>query len=479
MTIWAFPYGDNNMNTAFDLITIGAGSGGLAVAETAAKLGKRVAIVEAHKVGGTCVNNGCVPKKVMWYAANIAHAVDDAGDFGIPAQREETDWKKLISGRENYIHNINDYWNGYVDELEITHIRGHARFTDAHSIEVNGQIYHADHIVIATGGHPIVPPVPGADLGITSDGFFQLEQQPGKVAVIGGGYIGVELAGVLRALGSQVSLVALEDRVLERFDPMISQVLGEEMRKQGIELHPGFQVSGLTRNESGIRISSTKDSKLEGYDCIIWAVGRAPNTRYLNLEKAGVKTLPNGIVPTDDFQNTDVAGIYAIGDITGRTPLTPVAIAAGRKLAIRLFDGQAQARVDYENIASVVFSHPPVATIGLTEREAHEKHQQVNIYQTAFTPMRHALSGHGMKTAMKLICTGTEERIAGIHLIGDNVDEMLQGFAVAVKMGATKADFDDTIAIHPVSSEELVTLRNPRQKLQTAVDNGLEWREAG
>ncbi len=467
------------MNTKFDLITIGAGSGGLAVAETAAKLGKKVAVVEAHKVGGTCVNNGCVPKKVMWYAANLAHAVDDAKDFGIPAKRGKTDWQHLVSGRENYIHHINDYWNGYVDDLNITAIQGHARFIDAHRIEVNGEIYHAKHIVIATGGHPIVPTVPGADLGITSDGFFALEQQPQNVAIIGGGYIGVELAGVLQALGSQVSLVALEDRVLERFDPMISEVLEDEMRKQGIQLQLGFQVAGLSQTASGIKVSSTTGAELEGYDCVIWAVGRAPNTRYLNLEAAGVEAQPNGIIVTDEYQNTNTPGIYAIGDITGRSPLTPVAIAAGRKLAARLFDGQAQARVDYDNIASVVFAHPPVATIGLTETEARTKQESVTIYQTAFTPMRHGLSKQGMKTAMKLVCTGDDERVVGIHLIGDNVDEMLQGFAVAIKMGATKADFDNTIAIHPVSSEELVTLREPHLQPQATIDDGLEWREAG
>lgn len=467
------------MNTTFDLIAIGAGSGGLAVAETAAKLGKKVAMVEADKIGGTCVNNGCVPKKIMWYAANLAHAVDDAGYFGIPAQRSQTDWKQLLAGRDNYIHNISDYWNGYADDLAITTIQGHARFVDAHSIEVNGQIIRAEHIVIATGGHPIVPPIPGAELGITSDGFFTLEQQPQKVAIIGGGYIGVELAGVLKALGSEVSLLALENRVLERFDPMISQVLGDEMRSQGIDLNLGFQVSGLTRTPSGIKVSATSGEELDGYDCVIWAVGRAPNTRYLSLEAAGVETLTTGMIVTDEFQNTNISGIYAIGDITNRSPLTPVAIAAGRKLAARLFDGQTHAKVDYENIPSAVFPHPPVATIGVTEDEVEAKYERVSIYQTAFTPMRHALTERGAKTAMKLICSGEEERIVGIHLIGGNVDEMLQGFAVAIKMGATKADFDNTIAIHPVSSEELVTMHTPHKQLPVAVDDGLEWREAG
>jgi len=468
------------MNTHFDLIAIGGGSGGLAVAEKAAQYGRRVAVIESGRMGGTCVNNGCVPKKVMWYAANLAHAVDDANDFGIPAQRGETDWAKLVRGREDYIAMINRYWDGYVVDSGITRIDGSARFVDARTVEVQGRHYSADHIVIATGGRPIVPPVPGAELGITSDGFFELTQQPRRVAIIGAGYIGVELAGVLRALGSTVSVVALEERVLETFDPMIGEVLMDEMRRQGIALHMGFQVAGLVRTANGIALDARNGERLDGFDAVIWAVGRTPNTRELDLDKAGVETRANGIIPTDTYQNTNIAGIYAIGDITGRAPLTPVAIAAGRRLAARLFDGQTESRVDYDNIPSVVFSHPPVGTVGLTEQQAREKHPKVTVYKTDFTPMRHALSRHGVTTAMKLVCAGEQQRVVGIHLIGDNVDEMLQGFAVALKMGATKADLDDTIAIHPVSAEELVTMKTPEPepRVQHSVDTGVEWREA-
>ncbi|RLJ16785.1 glutathione-disulfide reductase [bacterium endosymbiont of Escarpia laminata] len=469
------------MSRAYDLIAIGGGSGGLAVAEKAAQYGKRVAVVEAYKMGGTCVNNGCVPKKVMWYAANLAHAVDAAGSFGIPVQRGATDWGKLVAGREDYIHNINRYWDSHVADSGITHIQGHARFIDSNHIEVDGETYTADHIVIATGGRPIVPPVPGAKLGITSDGFFQLTEQPKRVAVIGGGYIGVELAGVLRALGSEVTIAALEERLLEAFDPMISDVLMAEMKKQSIDLKMGFQAAGLARSESGIALDSINGERLDGFDCVIWAVGRTPNTRELNLEAAGVETRSDGIIPTDEYQNTNIPGIYAIGDITGRTPLTPVAIAAGRRLAERLFNNMPERRVDYDNIPSVVFAHPPVATVGLTEPEARKRHEKITIYKTDFTPMRHALSSHGVTTAMKLVCAGLEQRVVGIHLIGDNVDEMLQGFAVAVKMGATKADFDSTIAIHPVSAEELVTLKEPEPDatIHHGIDNGIEWKEAG
>jgi len=468
------------MKYHFDLIVIGGGSGGLAVAEKAAEFGRRVAVIEAGKLGGTCVNNGCVPKKIMWCAANLAHAVDDASAFGIPARRGATDWRKLIGGREAYIDQISAYWRGYVDDSGITRIDGSARFVDARTAEVNGQAYTAEHIVIATGGRPIVPSVAGAELGITSDGFFALTEQPRRVAIIGAGYIGVELAGVLHALGSEVSVVALENRVLATFDTMISDVLMDEMRKQGIALHLGFQVAGLAKTETGIALDASGGKRLDGFDCVIWAVGRAPNTGELDLNKAGVVLRANGIVRTDEFQNTNVPGIYAIGDITGRHPLTPVAIAAGRRLAERLFDDQPSRKVDYANVPSVVFAHPPVGTVGLTEQQARERHGRVTVYQTDFTPMRHALSKHGVTTAMKLVCVGEEQRVAGIHLVGDNVDEMLQGFAVAVKMGATKADFDNTIAIHPVSAEELVTMKLPEPESldYQKVDRGVEWKEA-
>ena len=465
----------------YDLIVIGGGSGGLAVAEKAAEFGKKVAVIEGHKMGGTCVNNGCVPKKVMWYAANLAHAVDDANDFGIPTQRGKTDWLKLTNSRQQYIHNINQYWNGYVKDSGIDHIEGYAHFVNQHAVEVNNVQYGAEHIVIATGGTPIVPPVPGAELGITSDGFFELTEQPKRVAIIGGGYIGVELSGVLQALGSEVSIIALEKRILERFEPMISNVLTAEMEKQGIKIHTGFQVNALSKSAEGIVIASKDEQILTGFDTVIWAVGRAPNTRSLNLEAAGVNVERNGVIPVDEYENTSVAGIYAIGDITGKIALTPVAINAGRKLAERLFNNKPQSKMDYDNIPSVVFSHPPIGTVGIGEDKARELYgNEVTIYKSDFTPMRHALSSHGTTTAMKLICAGKDEKVVGIHMIGDNVDEMLQGFAVAVKMGATKADFDRTVAIHPSSAEELVTMKVPdiRHTEHHNIDNGLEYQEA-
>ncbi|MDX1697563.1 MAG: FAD-dependent oxidoreductase, partial [Thiohalobacterales bacterium] len=363
----------------------------------------------------------------------------------------------------------------------IDRIDGHARFVAHGTIEVNGVRYTADHVVIATGSVPIVPSLPGAELGMTSDGFFELQEQPARVAVIGGGYIAVELGGVLRALGSDVTLLALEDRLLERFDPMISDVLGREMDSQGIDVRTGFEVSALARTASGIEVQSRCGQTLDGFDAVIWAVGRRPNTQDLELDAAGIDTRQDGTIPVDDFQNTAIAGIYAIGDVTGRVPLTPVAIAAGRRLAERLFDGQQDRRVDYSNVPSVVFSHPPVGTVGITEQEARTRYPgEVNVYSSDFTPMRYALSGRKVRTAMKLVCVGKEERVLGIHIIGDNADEMLQGFAVAVRMGATKADFDSTIAIHPSSAEELVTMKVPDvcHEEHHSIDSGIEWQEA-
>ena len=465
----------------FDLIVIGGGSGGLAVAEKAAEYGRSVAIIEANRLGGTCVNNGCVPKKVMWYAASLAHAVDDANSFGIPAHRGNTDWAKLTAGRDDYINNINQYWSGYVANNGIERIDGYATFVDQRTVRVNDEKYTADHIVIATGGQPVVPPVPGADLGITSDEFFRLPQLPQRVAIIGGGYIGVELSGLLNALGSEVTLITMENRVLELFDSMISTVLENEMLRQGIQVFKNVQAAQLSREADSITLTSVEGTTFTGFDTVIWAVGRRPNTDRLNLQATGIEPLANGIIPVDDYENTCVQGIYAIGDITGKVALTPVAIAAGRKLADRLFNSMPDSKVDYDKVPSVVFSHPPVGTVGLTESEARQRHgDEVTVYSSEFTPMRYALSAHGATTAMKIICTGRDQKIAGIHIIGDNADEMLQGFAVAVKMGATKADLDNTIALHPTSAEELVTMKvaDASHPSHHNVDNGLEWREA-
>ncbi len=466
----------------YDAIVIGGGSGGLAFAERAAEYGRRVALIEARSLGGTCVNNGCVPKKIMWYAAQVAHAVDDARAFGIDAERGATDWRELVGRRDAYIDGIRDYWRGHVDVRGIDHIAGHARFVDARTVAVERQRLRAERIVIATGGRPIVPDLPGAELGITSDGFFALSEQPRRVAIAGAGYIGVELAGMLRALGSEVSLLAMENRVLAHFDPMIGDALGDEMRAQGIDLHTGFRIAAVERDAGELRLHGAGGEALGGFDTLIWAVGRRGNVDGLDLDHAGIDLQPGGIIPVDEFENTVVPGIHAIGDVTGKAALTPVAIAAGRRLAARLFNGQPGSRVDYGNIPSVVFAHPPVGSVGLTEAEARARFpdEPTTAYTSEFTPMRYALSAHGPRTAMKLVCVGAAETVVGIHLIGDQADEILQGFAVALKLGATKADLDATIAIHPTSAEELVTLKPAAPAPLETVDAGAAgaWREA-
>lgn len=470
------------MKQHYDLIAIGGGSGGLAAAETAAKFGKKAAVVDPGLLGGTCVNNGCVPKKVMWHAASLAHDIEHAGDFGIAVSKSDINWKKLVEGRDNYISNINQYWGNYVEESGIDHIPGTAQFVDNSTLEVNGQHFSADHIVISTGSQPIVPRLPGAELGITSDDFFNLTRRPAKVAVIGGGYIGVELSGVLNALGSDVSLIALEETILEQFDSVISETLTSEMDKQGIKLYPGFEVTRLEDNEDGIRVIGNHNDSLEGFDTVIWAVGRNAKTQALNLPATDIRMSSTGYIEVDEYQNTSIEHVYAIGDVTGKVPLTPVAIAAGRRLAARLFDDKPDLKVDYDNVPTVVFSHPPVATVGLTENRARQMHgKDISVYETDFTPMRYALSEDGVKTAMKLVCHGDDEKIVGIHIIGDGADEMLQGFAVAVKMGARKSDLDNTIAIHPSSAEELVTMKVANKIVNEhhhSVDNGLEWQQA-
>jgi len=445
----------------YDLIAIGGGSGGLSAAERAVTHGARCAVVEAGRIGGTCVNVGCVPKKVMWFAGSIAHTLRDAADYGFDVRTGGLDWGRLVAARERYIGNINTWYHGYLKDSGIDEIRGHARFLDSRTIEVEGERYSADHIVIAPGAVPRLPSIPGAELGITSDGFFALEAQPRKVAVVGAGYIAVELAGVLQALGSEVTLVIRREHVLDGFDALLRETLLEAMQDEGIQVVTNTTLTAVERTDDGLRLRCDHGTELAGFDSLIWAIGRDPATADLNLEAAGVETDANGYIPTDRFENTNVPGIYAVGDVTGRIALTPVAIAAARRLATRLFGGRPELRLDYENVPTVVFSHPPVGTVGLTEAQALEQYgpQSVKCYQTSFTPMYAALTSHPSPTAMKLVTVGAQEKLVGVHIIGLGADEMLQGFAVALKMGATKADLDNTVALHPTSAEELVTMR--------------------
>lgn len=449
------------MTQHFDFISIGGGSGGIASANRAARLGKKAAVIEAKYIGGTCVNVGCVPKKAMWYAGQIADAMTYAADYGFNIEKKGLDWATLVKNRSAYIDRIHASYNRGFANNGVTVIEGFAKFKDKNTVVVNEQEYTADHIVIATGGRPSIPSIPGAEYGITSDGFFELTEQPKRVAVVGAGYIAVELAGVMHALGSETHLLVRKHKPLREFDDLMADTLVEVMKEDGPELHTEFSPSEIVKNEDGSFTVKAQDGReLAPVDCLIWAIGRAPATDNLNIEATGIKLNERGFIVTDEYQNTSVDGIYAVGDNTGRAALTPVAVAAGRRLCERLFNGKTDLKLDYENIATVVFSHPPIGTVGLTEKQAVETYGEENIkvYTSQFTALYQAMTQHRQPTKMKLICLGEEEKVIGIHSIGFGSDELLQGFAVALKMGATKADFDNTVAIHPTSAEEFVTM---------------------
>ncbi len=449
------------MSRDYDLLVIGGGSGGIAAAVRARSYGARVAVIENHRLGGTCVNVGCVPKKVMWYAASLAHMLDDAPDYGFHVERRGFDWATLKTARDDYVARLNGIYARRLSDGGIADIRSTGRFVDAHTVEVNGEHLSAERVLIATGGAPTVPELPGAELGITSDGFFEIEACPRRVVTVGSGYIAVELAGMLRALGAEVTMLLRKSRLLRDFDEMLSEQLMAAMQADGIEICTETRVQSVSRGPGGGLVVQCHDGRrMDGCDALLWAIGRGPRTHDLGLAAAGVASGENGQVPTDAFQNTNVDGIYAIGDVTGHDELTPVAIAAGRRLADRLFGGMVDAKLDYALIPTVVFSHPTIGTVGLSEAQARERYgEDVEVYRTQFNPMYHAFTRHKSKAAMKLVTVGDEQRIVGCHIFGLGADEMLQGFAVAIRMGATKRDFDETIAIHPTNAEELVTMR--------------------
>lgn len=445
---------------AFDFIVVGGGSGGIAAAKRASAHGARVALIERDRLGGTCVNRGCVPKKIMWNAASIAAAIGDARDYGFAIDSAPFDWGAFTRTRENYIARLNDIYRRGLDVAAVTTIDGTATFFDAHTVEIGKRRLTAAHVLIATGSWPEIPPVTGGALGITSDGFFALDRQPRHAAVVGGGYIAVELAGVLQGLGTAVTMLLRGNELLTRFDADVRQALMDEMRAHGVNFITGASIARVDRAGAILSIALDNGEAHSGFDTLIWATGRRGYTDGFGLERTGVALGERGEVRVDEFQNTNVASVYAIGDVTDRVPLTPVAIAAGRRLADRLFGGQPQAKLDYELIPTVVFSHPPVGTIGLSEADARTAYgDSVKVHQARFTPLYYACSDSKPTTLMKLVTVGPREKVIGAHIVGLAADEMIQGFAVAIKMGATKADFDNTVAIHPTSAEEFVLLR--------------------
>jgi glutathione reductase (NADPH) len=445
---------------AFDLISIGGGSGGLACAQRAAEFGAKTAVIEPHRLGGTCVNVGCVPKKVMWNASAVALSLQDAGDYGFDVKVGMSDWAELKRKRDAYVLRLNGIYERNLAAKGVAYVRGAARFVDAHTVEVNGRRMSARHIVIATGSKPALPEIPGAEFGISSDGFFDLETRPHRVAVVGSGYIACELAASFHELGSQVEHFIRKERLLTNFDVMLGKSLMREVSALGMVVQQNV-VPAAVRDVSGKKTLVAHDGReFTGFDCVLWAIGRDANVAGLDLQKAGVALDDSSYVITDGFQNTNVPGVYAIGDVTGRAALTPVAIAAGRRLSDRLFGGKPERHLDYNLIPTVIFTHPPIGTVGASEAEARAQYgDAVKVYVADFTPMYHAMTTRKTHTDMKLVCVGPEQRIVGCHILGAGADEMLQGFAVAIRMGATKADFDDTVAIHPTSAEELVTMR--------------------
>lgn len=448
------------MTDHFDYLVIGAGSGGIASARRAAEHGAKVGIIEAGPLGGTCVNVGCVPKKVMWNAAGIADALAGAPDYGFDIESPAFNWAQVKQRRDAYIARLNDIYLTNLNNSGVEIISGWATLTNQHKVKVGDRQFTCDHMLVATGGKPSLPDIPGVDLGITSDGFFELETLPEKVTVVGSGYIAVEFAGMLNALGSEVTLAIRREAILREFDTSLGQQLMEQMQQDGIRICTDFVPNELSADSDGLTLSAHDGTEITDQELVIWAIGRTPNTDNLGLENRLLATTPRGYIVTDEYQNTSQRTIYAVGDVTGQAALTPAAIAAGRRLADRLFNDQTHSKLDYSNIPSVIFSHPPIGTVGLSESQARKQFgDRVRVYTSEFTDMYYALGDHKPKTLCKLVTAGDQERIVGCHVIGRGADEMVQGFAVAVKMGATKADLDNTVAIHPTASEEMVLMR--------------------
>ena len=446
----------------YDIIAIGGGSGGSATMNRAAMHGAKAAVIEGNIIGGTCVNVGCVPKKVMWYGAQVSETLKNyAADYGYTIGETSFDFKTLRKNREAYIERSRQAFSNNFNRNGVDYIEGYARFVDKNTVEVNGEHIRAKHIVIATGSYAFVPNVPGSELGGTSDDVFAWEELPESVSIIGAGYIAVELAGVLHALGVKTDLFVRKGGPLRGFDQGIVEVLVEEMKKNGQPLHTHKVPQKLEKLDNGDIQIHFEDGTTHTSQKVIWAVGRKANIQQLNLEAAGVELTERGFIQVDEYQNTTTPGIYALGDVSGEKELTPVAIKAGRTLAERLFNGKTVAKMDYELIPTVVFSHPAIGSIGLTQEQAEAKYgaENIKVYQSTFAGMYSAITVHRQMTKLKLITLGEEEKVIGLHGIGGGIDEMIQGFAVAVKMGATKADFDATVAIHPTASEEFVTMR--------------------
>ncbi len=448
----------------FDLITIGAGSGGVRASRVAAGCGARVAICEESRVGGTCVIRGCVPKKLLVYGAHFAEDFADAAGFGWTVGETSFDWPQLIARKDAEIDRLNGIYERILADNGVDILRGRARLTDAHTVEVDGKAFSAANILIAVGGWPSLPDIPGIEHAITSTEALDLPTLPKRIVIVGGGYIAVEFAGIFSALGAQVTQIVRGDTLLRGFDQDIRTTLASEMVKKGVDLRCETTVRSIQKLPGGqfsLRLAGGLSGEVIETDLVMYATGRRPNTARLGLEEAGVHLNKSGAVVVDEWNRSSVPHIYAVGDVTDRVNLTPVAIAEGRSFAETMFNDNPMT-VDYENIASAVFSQPPVGSVGLGEAAARERYGcGVQIFVSRFKPMRHTLSGRDERTMMKLVVRRDDDRVLGCHMVGPDAPEIIQGLAIALKCGATKAQFDATIGIHPTAAEEFVTMRDP------------------
>jgi glutathione reductase (NADPH) len=442
----------------FDLFTIGAGSGGVAGARRAASYGARVAIAEAVRVGGTCVLRGCVPKKLLVYGAHYAEEFEDAAGFGWTVGERKLDWARLIAAKDRELDRLNGIYISMLKHVGVAILEGRARLVDPHTIELAGKRHTAGTVMIATGGWPSLPKIPGIEHAITSNEALDLKALPGRVAIVGGGYIAVEFAGIFRAAGAAVIQVIRADRILRGFDEDVRQFLQGEMVKKGVVFRTGTRVQRIEKTASGFRLVVEPGEAVEA-DVVMYATGRAPNTANLGLEEVGVALDKKKAIAVDEWSRTTVPNIYAVGDVTDRINLTPVAIHEGRALAETLYNDN-PIKPDHTNVPSAVFSQPPVASVGITEAQARAWHQGIDVYRTSFRPMKHTLSGRDERIMMKLVVDRRTDRVLGCHMVGADAPEIIQGLAIALKCGATKKQFDQTIGIHPSAAEEFVTMRD-------------------
>jgi glutathione reductase (NADPH) len=443
----------------YDLLTIGGGSGGVRASRFAAQCGAKVALVEKSALGGTCVNRGCIPKKLMSYAAHFHGDFADAAGFGWQLGETKFDWATLIANKDREIERLNGVYCATLENAAVDVLDGHARIEDAHTVVVNGRRISARFILIATGGHPTRPAFHGSEHGITSDEFFHLHALPARAVVAGGGYIAVELASILNGLGSKVTLIHRGSQILRTMDHDLGPFLAAEMGKKGIDVLFDTLIESIRAKGDVKRLQLNRGRAIDA-ECVLFATGRHANTANLGLEKAGIALRENGSIIVDEQYKTSVNSIYAIGDVIDRVALTPVALAEGMVVAAHLFR-QGEGRLSYENIPTAVFSHPNVATVGMTELDARKKYGTVKNFKSEFKALKHTLSGLNERTFMKLVVDADSDRVLGLHMVGADAGEVVQGFAVALQCNATKAQFDATIGIHPTLAEEFVTMRTP------------------